>query len=112
MAANFIVNGDSVTVSFTYTEDVAKTIETVKSCVKNIYEVYSNSGVGNVLFDGEGNLIPHESLNESQLLEVLDTYIIEMIIDKAVKQHEQDRYREAVRMIAETLGAEIAAKFL
>ena len=94
MAGTFEVNGTDTTVSFVYTADTQKVLDTVTDAVAYLYPAI----FGEVL-DGEGVLVPFDDLSNQQVLDVLDAWMKKTVLDLA-KEHNRNAAIDAARIAA------------
>jgi hypothetical protein len=104
MTATFKVLDGNTSVSFTYTAQTEKVIETVKACVKNLYQPDQF---------GEGvEMIPFDQLTNQQILDFLDQCILEMIINNAKSQLRVKLMDEKMIIMNSEIDLALEAKFL
>ncbi len=115
MTASFVVEVPNVTVNFAYTAEIVRVVETVNMCVKKLYQDYMSGGVdaGQVYIDpATQEVVPFEQLTDQQKLDVLDIFILKMILTNAKTQHTQEAMAEAIAAATITIEAEMAALYL
>ncbi len=115
MTASFKVEGSNVTVSFSYTAEASRIVETVNMCVKKLYQDYLSGGAdaGQVYIDPvSAEVVAFEELTNQQKLVVVDIYILKMILTNAKIQHTQEAMTDAITAATIAIEAEMAALYL
>lgn len=99
MAATFLVDGTNVTVDFAYTSTVDKAIEVVNFMAHELFD----RGMGD--HGTEDDPILFDDLNNQNKLDLIDDYLLMVIINMA-KQRNADDKMELARIDASDDGIE------
>lgn len=91
MASSFEVINGKLKITFWYQADTAK-VQAIVEAASSL--LYTDRGFENQ-YDGDGELIPWETLTNNQQLAVVDRYVREVIINTANEKNTSDAAKEA-----------------
>ena len=104
MTAKFEIIGDKTKVTFTYEAPTTKVVETVKACVKGIL---TNDSLVNR--QQPPNM---EDYTNQQILDYLYKFILDMVIQRARQQLNQDLTSEAMVDVRANIELELKDKLI